>query len=120
MEQQIQKLMKNLEISREEALDIIESDKAINKDKKLFELTTEQKKASKQARITTSTRVDAYGKKTTKEKKKNNDKIFLIDSLTKALAESGCQVGEVTNPEREFEFTYKGIKYKIVMSVPRK
>lgn len=120
MEQQIQKLMKNLEISREEALDIIASDKAIDKGEKLFELTAEQKKAEKQARITTRTKVDAYGKKTTREKKVNNDKIFLIDCLMKALADGGCQVGEVANQEREFEFTYKETKYKIVMSVPRK
>ena len=121
MEKQIENLMEKLKISREEAIDIIQSDKAIDKGEKLFELTEEQKKAEKKARITTGkNRVDAYGKKVTKEKKQNDDKIFLIDCLIKALVDGGCQVKEVANPEREFEFIYKEIKYKIVMSVPRK
>jgi hypothetical protein len=27
---------------------------------------------------------------------------------------------EIVNPEREFLFTYNGIKYKVVLSAPRK
>ena len=121
MEEQITKPMKNLEISREEALEVIASDKAIEKGEKLFELTPEQKKVEKQVRITTGkTKVDAYGKKSAREKKVNNDKLELIEILQKALAENGCQVTLTTNPEREFEFTKGNTKYKIVMSMPRK
>ena len=123
MEEQITKLMKNLDLTREEALEVIASDKAIEKGEKLFELTAEQKRAEKQARTTTSaskTKVDAYGKKSTREKKVNNEKIELVAILQKALAEAGCEIGHTANPEREFEFTKDGTKYKIVMSVPRK
>jgi hypothetical protein len=122
LEEQIAKLMKNLDLTREEALEVIASDKAIEKGEKLFELTTEQKKAEKQARTTTSTKskVDAYGKKSAREKKVNNEKLELIEILQKALAENSCQVTLTTNPEREFEFTKGNTKYKIVMSVPRK
>ena len=45
----VEKLMKNLGISREEALQVIADDKAIDKGEKLFELSAEQKKAAKQA-----------------------------------------------------------------------
>lgn len=122
MEEQIAKLMKNLDLTREEALEVIASDKAIEKGEKLFELTTEQKKAEKQARTTTSTKskVDAYGKKSAREKKVNNEKLELIEILQKALAENGCEIVATTNPEREFEFKKGDTKYKIVLSVPRK
>lgn len=122
MEEKIKRLMANLEISREEAIEVIKADKAIDKEEKLFELTAEQKKAAKKARITTSTKskVDAYGKKSTKEKKVNNEKLELIEILQKALAENGCELTLTTNPEREFRFTKGNTKYKIVMSVPRK
>lgn len=119
-EEQIKKIMKNLELTYEEALEVLESDKAIDKGKKLFELTEEQKKAAKQATITTKTRVDAYGKKTTKEKKVNNEKIDLINILQNALAEGGAVDLQTANAEREFTFTFNNTKYKIVMSVPRK
>ena len=108
MEEQIAKLMKNLEISREEAFEVIASDKAIEKGEKLFELTSEQKKAEKKARTTTSakSKVDAYGKKSTREKKVNNEKLELIEILQKALAENGCEITTISNPEREFEFMF--------------
>lgn len=121
MEKQIENLMEKLKISREEAIDIIESDKAIDKGEKLFELTEEQKKAEKKARITTGkNRVDAYGKKVTKDKKINADKVNLISLLAEAIGDAGGTVKTIVNTEREFEFEYKGVKYKIVMSVPRK
>ena len=122
MEEKIKRLMANLEISREEAIEVIKADEAIEKGEKLFELTAEQKKAEKKARTTTSTKskVDAYGKKSTREKKVNNEKLELIEILQKALAGNGCELTLTTNPEREFEFTKGNTKYKIVMSVPRK
>lgn len=118
LEEQIAKLMKNLEISREEAIEVINADNAIDKGEKLFSLTAEQEKASKKARTTTA--VSAYGKKVNREKKVNNDKLALIEILQNALADNGCLILETANPEREFEFTYNDTKYKIVMSVPRK
>jgi hypothetical protein len=39
--------------------------------------------------------------------------------LENAVKENGGEVVEITNPEREFAFTFNGKKYKIVMSVPR-
>ena len=120
-EEQIQKLMKNLELTYEEAIEVFESDKAIEKGQKLFELSEEQKKIAKEMTITTGkTKVDAYGKKTTRERKVNNDKMEIIEILQKALAESGADELQTANAEREFSFVFKDTKYKIVMSVPRK
>ena len=50
MEKQIENLINVLGCSREEAIDIIESDKRIDKGEKLFELSDEQKQAEKKAR----------------------------------------------------------------------
>ena len=119
--EQIQKLMKNLDVSEQEAIEILESDKAIDKGQKLFELSEEQKKIAKEMTITTGkTKVDAYGKKSTREKKVNNDKMEIIEILQNALTENGAVDLQTANAEREFSFVFKDTKYKIVMSVPRK
>ena len=41
MEEKIQKLMKSLNISREEAIDLIEEDKRIDRGEKLYDLDPE-------------------------------------------------------------------------------
>lgn len=119
--ERIQKIMKNLEVTEEEAKEILQSDKEIDKGAKLFELSPEKEKASKQARITTGKKekVDAYGKKTTRTKVINNDKVYLVEIIKQLLETENCEVN-IINPEREFEFHFRGTKYKIVMSVPRK
>ena len=49
MTKEVEKLMKSLDITEQEALQLIEDDKRIDKGEKLFELTKEQQKASKDA-----------------------------------------------------------------------
>lgn len=117
MEEEILKLMTKLDISREEALEILEDDKKIDKGEKLFELSKEQEKVAKNMRITTS--VDAYGKKRTRIRKEKPDKQFLIDIVKTSLEKNNCSNIEVTNKEREIIFYYKDVKYKIVLSAPR-
>ena len=46
----IQKMMTLLDISKEEAKQLVEDDKKIDRGEKLFELSPEQEKASKKAR----------------------------------------------------------------------
>lgn len=122
MEEKIEKLMKNLSISREEALELLADDKRIDKGEKLFELTPEQKKVAKKMTITTSatkTKVDAYGKKTQRAKKVDSDKELLVKLVVESLT-SKIQNLEITNPEREINFTYNNRKFKIILSAPRK
>ena len=111
----VEKLMKKLGCTEAEALEIIEADKAIDKGEKLFELTAEQEKASKQARQADS---KPRSKPTTREKKVDADKLEIIQCIDDALC---CLVDnvEVINPEREAVFHFKGRKYKIVLSCPR-
>lgn len=49
-EKRIADIMKKLNCTEEEAIDVLETDKAIDKGAKPFELTDQQKKVSKQSR----------------------------------------------------------------------
>jgi uncharacterized protein YoaH (UPF0181 family) len=119
-EEQIQKMMKALGISREEALEVIADDKRIDKGEKLFELNAEQEKASKQARQAdrkpTVYKLD--NEKGKRSKKVDEDKAFLLNELFKAILPN-CETYEIQNGEREFTFTYHEKKYKVVLSAPR-
>lgn len=119
-EKKISKLMKNLECSREDAIAVIEDDTKIDKGEKLYELTPEQKKASKSARQG-DRKPTVYKFDTSKRKRPENvGKKNLIDTIKASLEEIGANGLEVTNPERELNFLVDGVKYKIVLSCPRK
>ena len=121
-EKLIAKHMNLLKISREEAIQLIEDDKRIDKGEKLFSLTPEQEKASKKARSAgRKPKTTVYKFDTTKRKKpENKNKSDLISVITGTLTEHGAENLELINPEREFTFTMDGTKYKIVLSLPRK
>ena len=120
MDKQVEKLMKALDITEEEALQVIADDKAIDKGEKLFELSDEQKKASKSARQG-DRKPTVYKFDTSKRKKVENvGKRNLIDAIQNALTEVGADNMEVVNAERELTFTVDNVKYKVVLSCPRK
>lgn len=113
----IQKLMKVLDLTEDEAKQLIADDKAIDKGEKLFELSQEGKQVEKQMRQA-DRKVDAYGKTTKRERKADEDKAFLLNELFKSILPI-CETYEIANGEREFSFTYHEKKYKVVLSMPR-
>ena len=113
-EKLIAKHMNLLDISREEAEQLVADDEAIDKGAKLFELTPEQEKASKQARQGPRKK---NSKPTVRERKADEDKRYLIGTLQQAVGL--CQDVVVTNPERQIDFVYNGRKFRIVLSAPR-
>lgn len=116
----VENLMKVLDCSEEEARQILEDDKKIDRGEKLFELTPEQQKASKKARQTGTKKKTVYSFDTSKRKRKENpDKAFLIEIFKKALESQEATNIEVINPEREMSFDFNDVRYKIVLSVPR-
>ena len=117
-DEMIKTLMKKLDCDEETARDIIECDKRIDKGEKLFELPEELKKGAKKAR--NAGNCNGYTK-ANREKKVDVIKRFLIQCMSE-IAENLADNGtiEIENPEREFTFIYKGKKYKIVLSCPRK
>jgi hypothetical protein len=114
-EKLIQSFMKNLGITREEAIELIADDEKIDSGEKLFELTDEQKKNSKKARQVAR---GVATKPVKRERKADNDKRELIEIIKTAISTVDSQV-EVTNIEREMIFHYNNRKFKIVLSAPR-
>lgn len=109
-ESEIQKMMKNLDLTREEAIQLLQDDE----DDVSVELTTEQKKVVKQMTQGDRKKETAPRKR---ERKVDESKRTLIEMLTDCL--KIFTTVEVINPEREFLFTYNGEKYKVVLSKPR-
>ena len=116
MEKQIAHLMKTLDLTRAEAIEVVNADKAIDKGEKLFELSDEQKQAEKKARQ--ADRTPTVYKFQKRERKADEDKAKLMNALFTAILPM-CDTYEVTNAEREFLFTYNEKKYKVVLSAPR-
>ena len=119
MEKEIAIMMKNLGVTREEALEIITSDKEVDRGGNPNPLTKEQEKAAKAARKT-STGVYNFTKR---ERKPNLDKREIIEKLCMGISlltgEPVSTTINVTNIEREIEFSYHGKKYKVTLSAPR-
>lgn len=111
--------MASLGLTREEAIQLIADDIAIDKGAKLFSLTPEQEKEAKKARQA-ERKPTVYNFDTSKRKRAENpSKRLLIQTVKDALQEVECTEVDVTNPEREIVFYYEGVKYKIVLSAPR-
>ena len=120
----IAKHMKTLGITREEAIQLIADDEAVDRMTKTSDidgdLTSEQRKSAKSARQA-DRKPTVYKFDTSKRKRAENvGKRGLIETIQNALADYGCNNIEVTNVEREIIFMSDGTKYKIVLSAPRK
>lgn len=121
MDKQIQTLMKNLDITREQALQVMADDKAIDRGEKLFEMTQEQKQVEKKMRSAGTRRKPVIPPSGPPPRKEDADKRRLISSLADFINEIDC--GEpcvITNPERQIDFEYHGRKMRITLSAPRK
>lgn len=120
-EKTIQLYMSKLDLSREEAEQMWLDEQEDN----LPELTPEQKAVAKEM-------AQADRKKETtprkRERKPDDDKRLIIDFLNSGLIDFCHDFDEncidddviVTNPEREVEFTFKGNRYRLTLSKPRK
>ena len=115
MEAKIQKLMKSLNISRDEAIELMEEDKRIDRGEKLYELDPELEKGAKKAR-----QADRKQTTTEREKRPNPEKEEICSAMMGGLRELGVEDFEVINPEREFIFHKNGTKYKVTLACPRK
>jgi hypothetical protein len=115
MEEKIQKLMKSLNISRDEAIELMEEDKRIDRGEKLYELDPELEKGAKKAR-----QADRKANTTTKrEKKPKPEKAELCSAMMEGLEGLGITEFSITNAEREFIFHHNGTKYKVTLACPR-
>ena len=115
MEERIAKMMKALSITREEAIQLMEDDKRIDKGEKLFELDPELEKGAKKARQADR----KVGGTVKRERKAKPEKATICSAMMDGVKDLGATDFNVTNPEREFAFMLDGVKYKVVLSCPR-
>lgn len=114
---EVENIMQLLGCSEEQAKQVIEDDKRIDKGEKLFELTAEQQTVAKKYRQ--GDRKPTVYNFNTRERKADNDKRELIALLNATLDEVATCEPTVTNPERQIDFEYKGRKFRVVLSAPR-
>lgn len=99
-ETQVERIMKNLGVSKEEALEIIECDKAIDRGEKMdFDLSAEAEKVARKFSNVGTRKTD--GKKTERKRKENTTKSSLIAEIARFLTENGYESVEITNKERQ-------------------
>lgn len=110
--------MRLLNVSFDEALQMVKDDDTIDNGGKCdweVELTPEQKKIVRRARMADR---EVSKEKVKRTRKENPDKKALMDKFVEVLGEMADEY-EVLNPEREVAFIYNGGKYKITLSSPR-
>ena len=90
------------------------TDKRIDRGEKLFDLDPELEAGAKKARQADRKPTE----RKPREKKQDADKETLLNALFSAILPM-CESYEIANVEREFSFTFRGKKYKVVMSCPR-
>lgn len=117
-EKTIQLYMSKLDLSREEAEQMWLDEQEDN----LPELTPEQKAVAKEMAQADRKKESTPRKR---ERKPDNDKRLLVSVLHGFLhdflfASQDHLHCEMTNPEREIEFTFKGNRYRLTLSKPRK
>ena len=121
--EQLTRIMANLKCTEEEAAEIMAYDKAVDRGEKTpHDLTPAQNKVA-QSYARTGTRKPTIYKFEKKERKPNEPKREIIQAIVDALIEQGMiddSSLHIENVEREFTFQRNGIKYKIVLSAPRK
>lgn len=118
MTEQIAKMMKNLDITEEEAIQLIKDDKAIDKGAKLFELNDEQKKVAK--KMTTSTSAVKTTQKRNRTVKEDEEKNGIMENLLAYLLEQGMENVEMVNKSRQVTFAIGENRYDLTLTKKRK
>ena len=120
--------MRVLDVSAEEADEILKADKAIDRGERVpFDLSPEQEKIAKKfANVDTKKRkkptvynLDARGK----ARKENPTKASIIAELAKFLtetSENACEMVEITNKERQIAFKIGENAYELTLVQKRK
>ena len=116
-ETQKEKIMRILNVSAEEADEILAYDKAVDRNEKTpYDFTKEQEKATRKYRQADRKRDFTFQKR---ERKPTEPKRELIELFHNTLLEIADSV-EVTNIERQIDFVVDGMRYRLVLSAPRK
>jgi hypothetical protein len=115
---QLENLMK-LGMSEAEARQVLEDDKKIDRGEKMpFDLSKEQEKETRKYRQSDRAKPFVPDLKP-RQRKPNMAKRDIIQVLDEALTDIADNV-TVTNIERQIDFEIDGVRYRVVLSAPRK
>jgi hypothetical protein len=115
----VAELMAQLKCTREEALEIIECDKAIDRGERVyFDLDPQAEKQAKKY-ANTGTR-QTNGQKTERKRKENPTKATIIAEISEFLTEKGYEMVEITNKERQIAFKVGENAYELTLVQKRK
>lgn len=115
---QIEKMMKNLGLTEQEARELLADDAKVDKGQKMaFDLTPEQEKNAKKARATGTKKPTAY-KFENRKRKENPEKRDILKALFE-LVEDCWDNAELVNPERQVDFHLNGNHYSITLTCHR-
>ena len=120
IDKKIHEFMTLLDISEEEAKQLIKDDNAIDHGAKIIELTGEQKKAEKSARKTGTRTVYNFTKR---ERKANPTKEQVISEIAQFITEKAEFASEnvtITNKERQIAFKIGENDYELTLVQKRK
>ena len=116
---QIDRIMKNLRCSREEAESILAEDKRIDRGERVdFDLDPETEKRAKKF-ANTGTRTTKEGK-TARKAPENPTKEGVITAVSNFLTENGYSSVEITNKTRQIAFKIGEDAYEITLIAKRK
>lgn len=113
-QEKLTKLMKTLNISKEEAEEIIQEDEKIDRGAKLHELPDDLKAGAKKARQA-DRKTPA---KVNRERKVDEEKKFLLELLQAPLQDAGADALEMKT-ETEISFTYGENHYTLKLTKHR-
>ena len=116
---QVERIMSGLKCSKEEALEILECDKAIDRGERMpFDLDPEtEKQAKKFANVGTRA---TDGKKTERKRKENPTKATIISEIARFLTENGYENVEITNKERQIALKSGENSFELTLVQKRK
>lgn len=122
METQKEKLMRILNLTEEQAEQVIADDKAIDRGEKMdFDLTAEQQKVAKKMTNTVAKKAPTvYKFDKRKNVKENTVKGNLIAELAEFLKEKGWNDVEIINTERQIAFKNEENSFELTLTQKRK
>lgn len=120
-EQTIEKHIKLLGCTREEAIDIIETDKIIDKGGRTqYDLSKEEEKLAMKISGVSERKAKSADNKRGKVRAENPTKADLIKFLFESLTEYDCQNLNITNKERQLAFSVGDNDYELTLVQKRK
>ena len=118
-ETQVEKYMRLLKCTKEEAEEMVACDKAIDRGERVyFDLDPQAEKQAKKY-ANTGTRKTS-GEKTERKHKENPTKATIISEIAQFLTENGYEMVNITNRERQIAFKVGENDYEFTLVQKRK